>query len=240
MSSTSQTPSVTADTVKKTLQVYSKFLRRDFLAILVKMSAKQFGIRTVRSDWRTRNGMINFLAGCWDKFLNAINTDTILQWYYTNFESIEKVFSNRKFMMFIYNNWNQYQTFLKDKETLQFLHDNQLEIENSLSAQQAPTSPVWSTSDVAAMMLKIMDQFQSGRAPIAPHVSEIMPPLVQPQEQLLLPMVVDDAPTFTEVIPKIDEEIEFQDLLYPIDLEITSIPNLELPNVYNQDDTFFD
>ena len=76
--------------VKNYLKNFSKLLRRDFLAILVKMCAKALQIRTVREDWRTRTGMLQFMQQNWPKFLVLVNTETCIKWFCSNFEQKEE------------------------------------------------------------------------------------------------------------------------------------------------------
>ena len=114
--------------IQEQLKTFSKFLRRDFLAVLVKMLSKELNLKTVRSDWRTRSGMFTFLQNNFEKLINLIQEETIFKWYCLNFEKIEKVFSIRKFMMFLYSNWIIYKNILIKKESIEFLINNQQKI----------------------------------------------------------------------------------------------------------------
>ena len=149
---------VTPDTVKNKIRTYSRFLRRDFLAILVKMSAKHFNIRTVRCDWRTRTGMVAFLQGIWERFAPLLDTDTIFHWYCVNFDSHETLFSNRKFMLYIFANWPKYEQFFKQQETLDFLKMNQNEIEILLSGSKFQQQANW-TDPISQQLSTIIEDF---------------------------------------------------------------------------------
>ena len=161
MSSGNQQP-VSVETVKTTLKSYSRFMRRDFLAILVKMSAKNFNVRTVRCDWRTRSGMLAFMQGVWERFFPLLSQDTIFKWYCQNFDTQEKVFSNRKFMMYIFANWQAHQSFLKQEETLTFLKVNQNEAEILLSNPKAKHSQAWA-QPIGTKFLEIINEFASSK-----------------------------------------------------------------------------
>ena len=149
---------ITADTVKAKIRTYSRFLRRDFLAILVKMSAKHFNIRTVRCDWRTRTGMVAFLQGVWERLSPLLEDDSIFNWYCTNFDSHETLFSNRKFMLYVYANWVKYGEFFKQQETLNFLKINQNEIEILLNNPKLQEQTHW-PQPVGDQMMAIIDDF---------------------------------------------------------------------------------
>ncbi|EAX95338.1 hypothetical protein TVAG_406860 [Trichomonas vaginalis G3] len=101
----------------KFLRKFSKHLRRDFLAILVKMASKEFAIPTVRRDWRTRKGMIAFLVDNWSNIKHLIMTDTFFKWYCWQFPMLEDLLVNRNFVMFLYDNWAKYKQILTNSNT---------------------------------------------------------------------------------------------------------------------------
>ena len=186
------------DTVKATLREYSRFMRRDFLAILVKMSAKYFNIRTVRCDWRTRTGMVAFLQGIWEKFFPLLSEDSIFNWYCNNFDSLEKLFSERKFMMFIFSKWEEYKNFLKSSETLSFIKQNEDAILVIVSNPKAQHPSSFDQETIGQEILKIIDQYSVAkvnlttmghssisvpRPPTMPK-SNSMPAMTQMQKQI--------------------------------------------------------
>ena len=184
-------PSV--DVVKTTLKEYSKFMRRDFLAILVKMSAKYFNIRTVRCDWRTRTGMVSFLQGVWEKFAPLLSEDSIFNWYCTNFDSLEKLFSERKFMMYVFAKWNDLEEFLKQDETIIFMKQNENELIVLLSNPKSSHSSAFD-QPIGQKFIEIIDEFcntkqsLSSTSTMGPRVSmpksSSMPTMSQIQKQI--------------------------------------------------------
>ena len=159
MSRSVQAAQESVDNIKKHLKNYSRFLRRDFLAILVKMTAKELNIRTVRGDWRTRKGMLAFLQSSWGKFVNLVSADSIFNWYTHNFDSAEKFFTNRKLMMFIYANWSQYSSFLESRRTIDFIKIHQNELEEMASMGLDKTYE-WSSSEIGAQMEHLIKRFR--------------------------------------------------------------------------------
>lgn len=116
------------ETIKQFLRHYSRLLRRDFLCILVKMSAQQFKIPTKRLDWRTRDGMFNFLQSIWIRLYPLLHEKTIFNWYLNYFQHLEKILSMKKFMMFIYNNWDKFQSILTDPDVILYMKNNENKI----------------------------------------------------------------------------------------------------------------
>lgn len=178
--STATQQQTSIETVKTTLKTYSRFMRRDFLAILVKMSAKNFNVRTVRCDWRTRSGMLAFLQSVWERLFPLLSQDTIFKWYCQNFDSQEKVFSIRKFMMYIFANWQTHADFLKQEETLSFLKINQNEAEILISNPKSKHSQAWS-QPVGAKLLEIIEDFAANKANQIPasHVPISQPSIMR-------------------------------------------------------------
>ena len=209
---------VTVENIKKYLKGFSRFLRRDFLAILVKMCSKELGIRTVREDWRTRSGMFSFLSSAWPKFLVLVSTDTIFRWYCINFESLEKLFSNRKFVMFIYANWSKFREFLSSQETITFLKKNQLEIEQYLEGSSASDAE-WKHTEIGEQIIQIINSFKSG-------ISVQATAFVPKREVQAAPVCVPQpAPAAKE------EEISFSPQIE--DLSSQNIDDIEIQDSYD-------
>ena len=145
--------------VKNYLKNFSKLLRRDFLAILVKMCAKALQIRTVREDWRTRTGMLQFMQQNWPKFLVLVNTETCIKWFCSNFEQFEKILSNRKFSLFLYSSWEQYKSFLMSKEGCSFMKQNQNQICNYLEGQTTDNNE-WMETELGQQVVSMIKKFK--------------------------------------------------------------------------------
>ena len=187
--STSANPSI--DDIKKYLKQFSRFLRRDFLAILVKMTARELTIKTVRCDWRTRKGMLAFLQTHWTRFTNLVNSDTIFHWYTHNFESSEKLLENRKLMMFIFANWSHYSNFLQTKEALQLLRAHQNELQN-FATSSIELSAEWTKTETGHQMIELINEFKNGLVPSAKVPIQVptkpqMVPVMQPPQQIIIP-----------------------------------------------------
>ena len=101
------------ENVKRTMSVFSRYLRRDFLAILVKMISKELKIQTQRKDWRTRDGSFEFLAKHWDRIYSLLTEQTPIQWFVTRFDSLEKILCNRKFSIYLFPPAIEYLSVLK-------------------------------------------------------------------------------------------------------------------------------
>ena len=152
---------ISPETVKSELRVYSKFLRRDFLVILVKMSSKYFGIKTVRTDWRTRKGMLAFLSQCWERLNPLFHQESIFKWYAESFNSLEKVLGNKKFVLYIFSNWDTYSKLLTDNEILQLIRNNQTEFEALLTNPSFDTDVFHKFDDVGKSVLNLFRDFLS-------------------------------------------------------------------------------
>lgn len=163
------------DAVKTFLRTYSRFLRRDFLAILVKMTAKELGIRTVRSDWRTRKGMLAFLSASWERFVDLCSRETIFKWYCTHFDAHEKVFSHRKLMMFIYANWSQFCSVLSTPSVLMAIKNSQNEIESYLNAGPNGRNQAWTETESGKQFFEIVNQFK-GASPAPAVIKPVAKP----------------------------------------------------------------
>jgi hypothetical protein len=121
--------------------------------------------------------MLAFLQGVWERLSPLLTQNTIFKWYCQNFDSQEKVFSNRKFMMYIFANWQTYQSFFSQEETLSFLKINQNETEILLSNPKAKHSAAW-TQPVGVKLLEIINEFASNKSVQMPTPVPISAPSV--------------------------------------------------------------
>jgi len=156
MSSTQQSHEM--NKIKDRLQLYSRFLRRDFLAVLVKMLARELRLKTVRTDWRTRAGMMTFLNNHWDSLEVLLGHRTCFQWFCQSFNQIEKILSIRKFVLHIYSNWNDYSSYLQNDETKIYLKQNQEYIETVIQSDMSISEEL----ENKAQIFQIIKEFKSG------------------------------------------------------------------------------
>ena len=161
--------------VKNYLKNFSKLLRRDFLAILVKMCAKALQIRTVREDWRTRTGMLQFIQQNWAKFLVLVNSETCVNWYCRNFEQLEKILSDRKFSLFLYSSWEQYKALLASKQCIAFLKQNQIQICEFLDGKQTENQK-WMETEIGEQIVNIIKKYKVSPATATNFVSVLPQP----------------------------------------------------------------
>ncbi|EAX97367.1 hypothetical protein TVAG_499040 [Trichomonas vaginalis G3] len=218
MSRASSAPLESMDNIKACLKGYSRLLRRDFLAILVKMTAKEFGIRTVRCDWRTRKGMFAFLQGSWERFHPLLNQPTVFNWYCTNFDSAEKLFSNRKFVMFIYANWKQYESFLTNPNTILCIKSHSNGIETLINSPSVPKGFDWLESEPGKSILEIVHHFKNGQA--GKFHQDDIEIASSPEEQTPEPMKELQPEPELNLQPEADEDhidLEYAFFLYPQD-----------------------
>lgn len=124
---------VTVDSIKAVLKNYSRYLRRDFLAFLVKSTSKQIGIHTSRDDWRTRTGMYKYLMRSWNRISPLLEQRCAVSWYVRNFEILENVLNKRKFAMFIHSHWKEYGEHLEQLSTISFIQAHVKEIGDYLN-----------------------------------------------------------------------------------------------------------
>lgn len=220
-------PSTTQEEIKNTLKAYSKFLRRDFLAILVKMSARELGIKTVRSDWRTRKGMLTFLQNSWARFTPLLAADTIFQWYCHYFDYLEKIFSKRKFIMFLYANWDKYGDFMKSDAAIAFMRAHQTEIENILNTQSTKRSRAWNEVEAGTSLNAIIEHFSNGL--VEPIKEEV---IIIPQDIQPIRSPITKPQKFETIFPEIDSEflnIDFEvqlDVIEPLPYDPLLLPPL--------------
>ena len=154
-----QGSSLTTD-IKKTLYKFSPQLRRDFLAILVKMAAKHFNLVTVRADWRTRQGMLGFLSKIWARFQPLLQETNPISWFASIYGVTCHIFVDRHFALFIQNNWTRYQTTLMKPEIIQFMRFNQKEIYSLLKSRSTPVIPLqWTPFPLAVEFFQIIDDY---------------------------------------------------------------------------------
>ena len=183
MSKVLSSQSVSVEEIKKYLETFSRFLRRDFLAILVKMTSKQLGIKTVRSDWRTRKGMLSFLQTHWNQFKTLVESDTIFHWYTTNFHTAEKILENRKLLMFLFANWSQYGSFLSTQPALSLLRARQNELE-LLAESQENVNIEWSNQETLQKMTDILKHFTNGINGSKTTITELPKRIILPPLQI--------------------------------------------------------
>ena len=150
----------TAEDPKNCLVQFSPQLRRDFLAILVKMAAREFKMITVRNDWRTRDGMLKFIEKIWPKLRNVLFEDNAIFWFVSIYRYTENAFSNRHFAIFLYDNWQKYKDILKNQETINFLRYNQKHIKEVLKLGQKASMPFqWQNYPIAIILFQIIQEF---------------------------------------------------------------------------------
>ena len=212
---------VSEEAIKKYLKNFSKFLRRDFLAILVKMCSRELGIKTVREDWRTRTGMLNFLQSVWPRFVLLASNNTVVRWYCTNFDLNEKVLSNRKFALFLYSNWSAYGQFLTSEAGAKFLRVNQVPINSLLEGTPIEDTEVFNTEE-GKVMTQIINHFRIGLTEKTVPVVQPTPVETKKQEEMSFSPEVE-----YDSLDNQCRELEIQDTFEPTAL------NLDL---YDQND----
>ena len=126
---------------------------------------------TIRKDWRTREGSLEFLSRNWYFFRESFNKRPVIFWYCANFEALESILSHRKFVMFLYKNWSQYGNFVSSKECVSFLRIHSkaaLEcIKNkSLTAPDFPNTPI------SARFVEILDHFHQRKTEMVTRAAE--------------------------------------------------------------------
>lgn len=144
----------------KELRRYSKTLRHRFLKILVKCAAKEFKIQTVRNDWRTRKGMLAFLADNWEKIQVLIHSDTFFRWFCCFYSQLENVFIKGNLAMFLYQNWNQFKTYLYNRNSILFLSINSTEISTLVTRSSSPIPQGWYQMEPGITFCKIIEQMR--------------------------------------------------------------------------------
>ena len=149
------------NSMKATLNQFSPHLRRDFLQILVRLTAMQFSVQTVRSDWRERKGMLAFLADRWTQLKILINQDTFFRWYCYSFPKIESILVIRNFVIFLYENWTQYKEFFNRKDVFCFIHWTSLDLEQILINKRITKYPdVWHQCPIGIAFINIIQHFR--------------------------------------------------------------------------------
>ncbi|EAX93832.1 hypothetical protein TVAG_177400 [Trichomonas vaginalis G3] len=146
------------ESVKKALKIFSKNLRRDFLVILVKIIAIELKTHTIRKDWRTREGSLEYLSKNWLFFRECFSTKPGLFWFCTNFDSFEGILSNRDFVIFMYRNWYEYSHFISTPEFLTFLRSNARLVLNCIK-DKSLVSPDFPESSIASSFIEMLDSF---------------------------------------------------------------------------------
>lgn len=180
------------------------------------MSAKEFGIRTVRCDWRTRKGMLAFLQSAWEKFHQQLSEKTIFRWYCTNFEACEKLFSNRKFIMFIYMNWKQYENFLSNPNTIICMRSHTKGIETLLTTNSSNKNAEWLETETGKGILEMVAHFKKGVS--SKVISDDEEVISSPEESTQTTVQSEPIQTETAVpVSNPDDEIdlEYSFILFP-------------------------
>lgn len=113
--------SLLVEKTKKYLQQFSKNLKRDFLCNLVKLVSREKGIRTIRDDWRTKNGALSFITKHWSCIAMIYYGDNFISWYLNNYNKHEKLLSNKKTLHFLFDNYDKIKNDLEDNDFLENL-----------------------------------------------------------------------------------------------------------------------
>lgn len=87
------------------LKEFSSNLRRDFLGNLVRLLARAISVKTVRKDWRTRDGMIRFLDRYSTRLREQLEEDTFIKFFCANFQLASDALSDRGFVMYLGEHW---------------------------------------------------------------------------------------------------------------------------------------
>ena len=153
----------TPETVKEHLRKYSRFLRRDFLCVLVKTCAKHLQLHTSRDDWRTRTGMLKFFTRSWCGISSLLDDHSIfIGWYTKNFQLSERLLTNRKFSQFLYRNWAKYKQFLSLFSTEEFMQNHQGTLSDVLNGKQEHIEELKS-SETGREFVRIIEEFHEER-----------------------------------------------------------------------------
>ena len=144
--------------VKRTMSFFSRYLRRDFLALIVKMVSKSLHIQTQRKDWRTRDGTFEFLARNWDKAYPLFIERTPINWFATRFDSLEKILCNRKFSMYLYYSWDKFKDTLIEYDFVKFLQTNSLLVMQAIETGDT-SNMIFTSNKYGIVMAEIIDGF---------------------------------------------------------------------------------
>ena len=173
--------------IKKKLKEYSTYLRRDFLYVLVKATSRQFSVHTSREDWRTRTGMLQFLARSWIRISTVIDDQSyFIGWYCHNFEKAECFLTCKKFALFLENQWNHYKAFLVNSQTVEFLEVYKRTLTDILKSGNNNIEKCIN-SEILHHFVQIIQTFKSNADPsdndeyFGPSTEEL--PAVFPQEE---------------------------------------------------------
>ncbi|EAX98083.1 hypothetical protein TVAG_415070 [Trichomonas vaginalis G3] len=169
--------------MKSVLTKYSPTLRRDFLAILVKLSAKKLQTYTVRNDWRTKTGMLEFLQRNWDRISNFIEQDPAINWFCINYTPLEKIFTDRKFALFIQDSWDVVGRILSRPDVL-MVFKYQIPTVLSLLESKIPiTIPqIWTQYQASNDLFHVIEMYKNGGVPVSPQDQCEIPRLVTTEE----------------------------------------------------------
>ena len=221
----------TIEQVKRTMSCFSRYLRRDFLALLVKMVSKSLHIQTQRKDWRTRDGTFEFLARHWDKAYPLFVERTPINWFATRFDSIEKILCNRKFSMYLYYNWDQYKDTLIQYDFIKFLQSNSLLVMQALEKGDISNSLFTNTKYGIEMGNIIKGFFQQPDSKMITRQDETNKQTI-PQIQPIAPI---QSPQQTS---KEQEQTSTNTIEFPADTEQSIIELLPFDEYFLEDQDF--
>ena len=190
--------------IKTLLCKYSPQLRRDFLAILVKMAAKEFSLVTVREDWRTKEGMLKFLEKVWDMLQPLLFQNNAISWFCGVYSTIEQVFSDRKFALYLQAYWSKYARIVLRQDILIFMKYYQKQLKSILKGE-TKIPEEWLQLNFAKDFFEMVNEYLSKRKEGNP-----LPDVIKTMEQPHLSTSEEDQ-------PHQDVPLEFEE---PIDLEM--------------------
>jgi len=163
--------SVSCELTKRLLGQYCKTLKKDFLNVLVKVGSIKMKVCTKRSDWRTKEGMILFLANNWESMEVLIQGDTFFRWFCEVFERLEKLLSDKSFAQHIFMKWDEFGGSLKNPECIAFIQYYANEIKYLIMLKQCMSIPVhWARFQYGNTVFSIIQSYLSGPGEIIPVV----------------------------------------------------------------------
>lgn len=191
MSALSSRIIVAYDEIVGVLKNYSRALRRDFLGNLVRITAKTLGKQTVRNDWRTREGMFNFLQQHWEFISKELNEDTFIKWYCSSFEQAERVLSEKSFVLFLRDHWLEYNDTFKTVSTVQALSRYSSIIAEDLKNKKLS---VWPEDPILAGVKVAMSEYLHTRTNIAEN-SIVLSNFIHPIDEVRVEFMKEPEPS---------------------------------------------
>ncbi|EAX94502.1 hypothetical protein TVAG_241890 [Trichomonas vaginalis G3] len=172
--------------IKSILAKYSSNLRRDFLAILVKLSAKKLNMYTVRNDWRTKKGMLDFLERNWEAISKFIVSDPAISWFCNNYSNMAQAFTDRKFAFFIQDNWSSVGDILSRADVLTILQYQKPVIKQMLETKDpVQIPPIWAQFQPSRDLFHIIKMYKTGSPVESPKVSPCNSPRLDTTEETI-------------------------------------------------------